>query len=553
MSRMQQFFSANFMAPHGYCFLWLPEIVWLHVIANSLIAVAYFSIPIALWRFAKIRPDIPFRRVFLLFATFITLCGMTHVFGIIVLWLPIYGIEGLVMLTTAIASVSTAIFVWRILPSAVTLPSPSQLQIMNAQLNASNEETERKVRERTHELEITNNELMEARRKADEASLAKSEFLANMSHEIRTPMNVVLGLSNILATSEPLTSKQKEFIATLRTSADTLLTLIDDLLDISKIETESVELEEIPFSIVQVIEESATIMKVRAQEKGLTFNIETAVKGAGGGAYLGDPNRLRQIMLNLCSNAIKFTKHGGVSIMLKCEKTDDSAIEKVTVSVKDTGIGIPEDKQETIFDKFVQADSSTSRKYGGSGLGLAITKNLVELMNGSLKVESRVGAGTEFTVTIPLILLVDYEIPQNKDMIVIPADKSAGTGIKRILLVEDYYANVLVATSYLDQLGFESDTASTGLEAIEKFRKGGHDLILMDVQMPKMNGLETTLYIRQYEAENGLSCIPIIGLTAHALSEDRKRCLEAGMDDYLSKPYTLQDLQSKITNLQKKL
>jgi signal transduction histidine kinase len=395
MNRIQQFFSTKFMAPHGFCFFWLPEMVWLHVVADALIAVSYFTIPVALWFFAKKRPDMPFQKIFILFATFIFLCGLTHILGIIVLWHPIYGIEGLVMLATGIASAGTAMLVWKILPSALTLPSPSRLQEMNNFLTASYEEIEHKVKERTVELE-------EAQQKSEEANQAKSEFLANMSHEIRTPMNAIIGLSHILLRHENLTEKQKHYMETLKISADSLLVLINDLLDISKIEASTIELENLPFSVMKLVDEVNAVMEIQAAQKGLKFIEKKECADIEKRFFYGDPARLRQIILNLCSNAIKFTEKGSVEICVSCERTENPEIDLVHIAIKDTGIGIPENKIETIFEKFVQADTSINRKYGGTGLGLTITKSLIHIMGGKITVESMVGQGSVFTILLPL-------------------------------------------------------------------------------------------------------------------------------------------------------
>lgn len=407
--RLAQFFSTNFMAPHGYCFLWLPEIVWVHVTANILIASAYFSIPLALWHFARKRPDMPFNKVFILFATFITLCGLTHVFGIAVLWWPAYGIEGLVMLATGIVSMAVAIFVWRIMPAALTLPSPSKLQAINQQLANTNAEIEAKVRERTAELERANTELTQARQRADEASAAKSSFLANMSHEIRTPMNAVVGIADLLARSNPLTAQQQQFVNTLQMSAETLLDLLNDLLDIEKIEAQVIELENIPFDISKVLEEVGHVMELRAGQKGLKFMLENHCGEQQ--KFLGDPYRLRQILMNLCSNAVKFTKEGSVRMIAHCRDSDDPDIKHVRIVVEDTGIGVPADKHKAIFEPFVQADSSTSRQFGGTGLGLSIVTQLLKLMQGSIQLESEPGKGSRFAISLPLPVASAVEKP----------------------------------------------------------------------------------------------------------------------------------------------
>ena len=272
-----------------------------------------------------------------------------------------------------------------------------RLKYYISEIEKRNMELMQEVQERK-ELEI---ELREAKDRAEAASVAKSEFLANMSHEIRTPMNAVVGLSNILARSSPLTDRQKEFISTLQISAESLLDLINDLLDISRIEAYSVEFENIPFRLDELINGVSSMMKVRAEEKKIYFTYDATESLAS--AYQGDPARLKQIILNLCSNAVKFTEHGGVTITTTRRKLDEGR-EEISIHVKDTGIGIPQEKIKTVFDKFVQADSSINRKYGGTGLGLAITKTLTEAMGGRIDVESVAGKGSVFTLTLPFTL-----------------------------------------------------------------------------------------------------------------------------------------------------
>ncbi|NBO19062.1 MAG: response regulator, partial [Proteobacteria bacterium] len=357
--------------------------------------------------------------------------------------------------------------------------------------------------------------------------------------------NAVIGLANLLAASKPLTSRQQEFIETLQLSADTLLSLINDLLDIAKIEAHTIDLEEVPFSVVKLAEEVVSIMTIKAKEKGLGFSYSTACECIHKRTFLGDPTRLRQIILNLCSNALKFTEIGGVEIEIKCEHSKDSPQELVSITVKDTGIGIAEEKLASIFDKFVQADSSINRKYGGTGLGLAITKTLTEIMGGSIHAESTPGKGSSFTVNVPL-KRNDNELPTPGASAENRRDNIPNTR-PRVLLVEDYAANILVATTFLDEFGYDCDVANNGIEALEKIKHNHYLLVLMDVQMHGMNGLEASSHIRKYEKERGLEPLPIIGMTAHALAGDRERCLAAGMDDYLAKPFNPDELQQKIS------
>ncbi|ESQ79627.1 PAS domain-containing hybrid sensor histidine kinase/response regulator [Asticcacaulis sp. YBE204] len=392
-------------------------------------------------------------------------------------------------------------------------------------------------------------EIRAARHAAEAANIAKSEFLANMSHEIRTPMNAIVGLSAILAKSQPLTPKQGEFIKTLQMSADSMLGLVNDLLDIAKIEARTVELEHIPFSLTALIQEVASMMAVPVQEKGLTFSGEGHC--AENHMFLGDPTRLRQIITNLCSNAIKFTNEGGIHVAITCQPTDDPRVETICIAVADTGIGIAPDKIDTIFQKFVQADSSINRKFGGTGLGLAITKTLAEIMGGTIAVESVEGKGSTFTVCVPLEIAPD-SLP---DDVALPSIAEVLENTLRhkkqppVLLVEDYEPNILVASTFLEAFGYRVDVARNGLEAFEKIKHHTYIVALMDVQMPGLNGLDATRMIRAHEAQTGKARLPIIGITAHALAGDRERCLAVGMDDYLPKPFNPDELQEKIQTL----
>lgn len=390
-------------------------------------------------------------------------------------------------------------------------------------------------------------ELVEARDKAEAASVAKSEFLANMSHEIRTPMNAVVGLANLLSLSKPLTPKQHEFVKTLQLSADALLSLINDLLDIAKIESRSVELERTPFRLDQLMEGITSIMAVRAKEKDLAFSFEGEC--AKGRTYLGDPTRIRQVIMNLCSNAVKFTEAGGVQVGIECLPHNvNPEAEVLCITVEDTGIGIAPEKQATVFEKFVQADSSITRKYGGSGLGLAITKTLTEIMGGQIKLQSEPGKGSKFTICLPLLVEKNDMVPLPQQPVqALPSTRPEKAGKRpRILLVEDHAANILVAETFLKQFGYDCDVANDGREAVAKACNGEYALALMDVQMPGMNGFEATRLIRADEQRKASRPLRIIGMTAHALTGDRERCLAAGMDDYLSKPFDPKELEAKV-------
>ena len=419
----------------------------------------------------------------------------------------------------------------------------SRLQQKASSLEAEIEhrkEVEKSLVKREEELQQTQKDLQVALEKAQSANIAKTEFLTNMSHEIRTPMNAVIGLVHILGKSKPLTAKQAEFIETLQLSADSLLSLINDLLDISKIESRTIELENIPFSLTHLIQEVISIMSVRTKEKGLTFT--TDAQFASPHLFMGDSARLRQIILNLCSNAMKFTDEGGVHISITSESGEEDDTEIVRIAVKDSGIGIPSDRLEDIFQKFVQADTSISRKYGGTGLGLTITKTLIEIMGGTISVESTLGEGSIFTVNLPLKITKE-EQPKLLSQIIQSENSS---DYPHVLLVEDYAANILVATTFLEQSGYSYDLAKNGIEAVERAKQGNYIAVLMDVQMHGMDGFEATRQIREYEKNSGKQPALIIGMTAHALAGDRERCISAGMNDYISKPFDHESLRKKL-------
>ena len=377
--------------------------------------------------------------------------------------------------------------------------------------------------------------------RSEQASLAKSEFLANMSHELRTPMNVVVGIIDILNKDKELGEKQKELIASLDTSASSLMTLINDLLDISKIEANEMKFEYLPITIQDILEDIRSLHRVPATNKNISLNVNYA--RCDDTKYLGDPVRIRQILSNLVNNAIKFTPKGFVNILAICEDETEEGATNIVFEISDSGIGMTEKQIESIYQKFVQADVSITRQYGGTGLGLAISKRLVELMGGSIEVNSKKDMGTKFTVTIPMHEAV------KKEVVTEAAKKKPKTSNEekgRILLVEDYEGNIVVALHFLQEQGYDVIIARNGKEALDKLKQSAFDIILMDVQMPIMDGYTATGIIKDKEKSGKLPEMPIIGMTANAFKEDKEKCLAAGMDDYISKPYDFDNLMDKI-------
>lgn len=508
--------------PHGFCIAWNPQLLAMHVISDLLIAIAYFSIPIGIVYVARRRPDAELQPIYYLFAAFILACGVTHVMGILTLWVPLYYTQGITKIITALVSVATAIYLLPKLKHIMALPALGKLTQINSAL------AEEIVSRRQSEASLRQSQEL-----ALQAQKTQAAFLANMSHEIRTPMNGVLGTLDLLLDTE-LKPEQLQLAAASKRSAGSLLSLLNDILDISKVESGQMTLRYNPFEITEVLGDVGAALAYDANSK----NIELLCPAGSlpSTTYLGDSVRIRQILLNLVGNAIKFTDVGFVKVSCReVSRIGQQAVLEFTV--KDTGVGIAPEHQKNLFKRFTQVDNSSTRRAQGSGLGLAIVKELVGLMGGQVQLKSAPNQGTELVFTLKLVVQNSDEGTTEAAVAEPEAPPPVGGQFRgKILVVEDAAMNQMVVCKVLERLGLESRIANNGQEALDLLAKESFDLVLMDGQMPVMDGYEATAFIRSGVVPGVNKNIPVVALTAHAMVGEDKKCLDAGMNDYLTKP-----------------
>lgn len=505
------------------CGKWTDFHGWMYIISDLMIWSAYFAIPLAILYFIlKRKQSIPFLNVFWLFGAFILLCGLTHLIDAVIFWIPIYRVSALLRLVTAVISWATVISLLKIIPLALSLKSAGELEW---------EIEERKKAETA---------LGEAKVRAEEAVITKDYFMANMSHEIRTPINAIFGFTSLLGMTK-LNEEQQEYIQAIKSSSDNLLTIINDILDFSKIEAGMLKIEQVPFQLHELLGSLRVMFQQRTKDKGINWEIK--IGDAVPNALLGDPTRITQILNNLITNAIKFTDKGSITVHVSLvEQAGDHSV--IEFKVEDTGIGIDKEKLGPIFERFTQAEASTSRKFGGTGLGLSIVKSLVDMQGGSIKADSILHQGSTFIVQLPFVLNTHEEPVAKKSFIIDALSSNILQGIK-VLLVEDNELNQRLMQKVLGSFGINYTVVDDGLKAVNFLKEEQVDIILMDIQIPELDGYAATRYIRQ----ELMLKTPIMAMTAHVLAGERERCFREGMNDYISKPFKMDELHEKLCRL----
>ena len=504
------FFDIQNFMPHGYCLGWDSPLLWLTAVSDVVMTLAYASYPIGIAYFVWKRKDLAYRWLYLgFFITFILTCASTHFLSVVTIWIPLYWLEAYANAVAALVATATVFAIWWVIPRALKLPSPAELQ--------------------------------KARDEAEAANIAKSAFIATMSHELRTPLNAILGFSELMSMDSNATTSQKDTLAIINRSGAHLLNMINDVLDISKIEAGRLELEIQAFDLLKLIEDIGDMFSIRAQNKQLSFKVEIASNIQ---QYIkADSSKLRQILINLLGNAIKFTHDGGVILRVSTQPlADDVLVMLLVIDIVDSGSGIAADQQAELFKPFVQLTQENS-DVKGTGLGLAISKSLIKLMGGGIHVSSILGVGSTFTIELRVpIASADSVVITEK----IPPVKSIAPNQPqwRLLIVDDNFDNRLLLVRLLTSVGFEVREAENGQQAVNIFEQWQPHLIWMDMRMPVMDGYQATSKIRQLK---GGDAVKIIALTASAFIDQHDSIINAGCDAVLHKPFHAPEIFAMLT------
>jgi len=502
MQALIDFFGVSGFIPHGYCLSWSSRLLWLMAGSDALMTLSYATYPVAIAYFVWKRQDLPYRWLYLsFFNAFILTCAGTHLMSLVTIWLPLYWLEAFIKAISALIAAATVFAIWWVIPRALLIPSQAELQ--------------------------------KARDQAEAANHAKSVFLANMSHELRTPLNAILGFSSMIQKDEQMPESQRRNLEIINRSGEHLLALINDVLDMAKIDAGRVQLEEAPFDLGEMVRDVTDMMSMRAADKGLQLLVDQSSSFPR--FILGDQARLRQILINLVGNALKYTQQGGVTLRLG---TRQNACAHLMLEVEDTGIGIEEADQQRIFQPFVQLDDQGDTK--GTGLGLTITRQFVQLMGGHISLESAPGKGSLFRVDLPLK-------EASAEAVASPAASirqevlglEAGQPSYRVLIVEDQLENQLLLTQLMVAVGIQVKVASDGEQGVQLFQTWRPHLIWMDRRMPGMDGIDAAKAIRQLPGGHE---VKIIAVTASAFMEQRDEMMQAGMDDFIRKPYRANEI-----------
>ncbi|HTN75823.1 MAG TPA: ATP-binding protein [Pirellulaceae bacterium] len=534
--------------PRWYCGQWSSALGWLHILSDLAIFCAYFMIPCLLMYFIRKRRDVPLTPIVWLFASFILCCGIGHLVEAGIFWFPAYHLSGMLKLTTAVVSLGTVMVLIKVIPLALTLPGLAKLNIQLAEEIEERKRTEAALQasladvadaratleERNVSLALMNERLSQASLAAADATRSKSEFLANMSHEIRTPMTAILGYAEVLAEQRG-ENDELDAANTIRRNGKYLLDIINDILDLSKIEAGRFEVEQIACSPRQIVADVATLMQVRADAKGLLLEVE--YQDPLPSVVHTDPTRLRQCLVNLVGNAIKFTETGRVRLVV----TQDQS--RLRFDIIDSGIGMTPEVIACLFRPFSQADTSTARRFGGTGLGLTITKRLAEMLGGAIEVHSTPEVGSRFTLTVEAgraNIAETNAAPATSRTPDEPASAAGSlSGGRRVLLAEDGPDNRRLLASMLRLAGLDVKVVENGALAVRHAltAEPAYDVILMDMQMPVLDGYRATSLLRAHGYSGA-----IVALTAHAMVGDREKCLAVGCTDYTTKPIEREEL-----------